>query len=161
MKKFSTVASIIAYKTASAYTSDQAGCEAFVAATFTNTGCSAALTSGTILSDSTNISAMTCAKIDGDTETTYCVGESMTTTTNPVEPCTYNTLMCATCADDGSGTIQIRIQSNNMPNKCWQTNTSNPNVANYNAVDFTVYWNMLMKSGDNLIYNYDQTDFID
>merc|ERR1712147_565279 len=42
-----------------------------------------------------------------------------------------------------------------MPNMCWQTNTKNPNVADYNKVDFEVTWNMDVKGK----MNYNGSDF--
>lgn len=42
-----------------------------------------------------------------------------------------------------------------MPNSCWQTNTSNPNVADYVNVDFRVTWNADMTS----VENYQASDF--
>lgn len=42
-----------------------------------------------------------------------------------------------------------------MPNTCWETNTSNPNVADYVTVDFRVTWNADMTD----IINYDSDSF--
>jgi hypothetical protein len=42
-----------------------------------------------------------------------------------------------------------------MPNVCWETNTSNPNVANYVTVDFKVDWNPDMTG----IVNYPESMF--
>jgi len=39
---------------------------------------------------------------------------------------------------------------------CWQTNTDNPNVANYNTVDFEVTWNKDMTG----VENYPQSEFM-
>lgn len=42
-----------------------------------------------------------------------------------------------------------------MPNKCWQTSTSNPNVGDYLTIDWTVTWNADMTD----IMNYSSSDF--
>jgi len=42
-----------------------------------------------------------------------------------------------------------------MPNVCWETNTRNPNVANYVTVDFKVDWNPDMTN----IVNYPASSF--
>jgi hypothetical protein len=51
--------------------------------------------------------------------------------------------------------IRIRVQSNNMPNKCWQSSVANPNVGDYVTVDFTTTWNPDMTG----ILNYSEADF--
>jgi hypothetical protein len=55
----------------------------------------------------------------------------------------------------GLGEVRIRVQSNNMPNHCWQSSTSNPNVGDYTTVDFTTTWNPDMTG----ILNYSEADF--
>jgi len=54
--------------------------------------------------------------------------------------CTHVAFTCVTCKEV-QGIVKIRVQSNNMPQMCWQTSTGNPNVASYQIVDFSVTWN--------------------
>ena len=104
---------------------------------------STAITSAT----GTDIETLVCA---GDES--YCTGVSPVTGTKATS-CSHNYFTCMTC--DASGTIQV--QTNNMPNRCWEHNTTSPNVAGAVAVDFTVTFNKSMTS----ISNYDFDDFID
>lgn len=50
--------------------------------------------------------------------------------------------------------VRIRVQTNNMPNKCYEYNSADPNVPDYVAVDFTVAFNTKMKD----IVNYTADD---
>lgn len=128
-----------------AYDQSLSDCNTF-AALWDNTCTSGVVTPSSILTD-TDVTSLMCT---GDA--TWCVGDTTSDATNTV--CSHNYFTCVTCADD-SGVIKIRVQSNNMPNVCWQTNTLNPNVAKYVTVDFKVTWNADMTD----IINYDSTYF--
>ena len=52
-------------------------------------------------------------------------------------PCTYTRKLCVTCEDDGSD-VYIRVQSNQMPNHCFQATNENPTS---NHSDFRVKFN--------------------
>lgn len=71
--------------------------------------------------------------------------------------CSHNYFTCITCATTDAEVTTIQVQTNNLPNKCWEHNSSSPNVAGALAVDFTVTFNALMLG----INNYDFDDFID
>jgi hypothetical protein len=62
--------------------------------------------------------------------------------------------MCLACLTY-NGEVKIRVQSNNMPNSCWQTNPNSPNVPDYVNVDFRVTWNADMTR----VLNYLDADF--
>lgn len=94
-----------------------------------------------------NVSTLTCS---GDES--WCAGSAQT---DPQESsCTHKSYMCLACLTY-NGEVKIRVQSNNMPNTCWQTNPNSPNVADYVNVDFRVTWNADMTR----VLNYLDSDF--
>lgn len=145
MSRFASIAFTISM--VNAYTQTLADCNAFAALWGNTCTGNTAVTGSTILTDS-NYTTLTCT---GDA--TWCVGKDMDEDTTSAS-CAHNTWTCVTCVTTNS-IVMIRVQSNNMPNICWQTNTSNPNVAGYVTVDFEVTWNAAMTG----ILNYDADDF--
>ena len=55
-----------------------------------------------------------------------------------------------TCYTSGDET-KIRVQSNSIPDHCFQTHKTIPNVPEYQEVDYEVTWNADMTD----FYNYD------
>ena len=55
----------------------------------------------------------------------------------------YTYVSCETNWSDNinANEVQIRVQSNGMPNKCWQQNSYTDNTAKYQEIDFRVTWN--------------------
>lgn len=54
-------------------------------------------------------------------------------------PCTFTRKLCATCATGTSGEVEIRIQTNEMPNHCFQAINQNPTTTS--IADFSVLFN--------------------
>lgn len=129
------------------YDQSIADCEAF--ATAMGSTCDSEIdTSTTAVLDATVDGTLTCT---GDAS--WCVGTSQSDATET--SCTHDYLMCITCFTALTGKVRIRVQSNNMPNKCWESSSANPNVGDYVTVDFSTTWNPDMTG----IENYTAEDF--
>lgn len=134
-----------------AYTQTLASCNTF-AALFDNTCTGGEIEGNTILT-STETTTLTCTG-----GVTWCVG--LETTDTKLDTCYHNYYTCVTCYEDtvaetGISTTMIRVQSNNLPNKCWQQNAVGTNIPVYTAVDFKTTWNADMTGIDN----YTDSDF--
>jgi hypothetical protein len=129
---------------ATVYAYDQSieDCEEFAA--LWGNSCSVAVTEGSNILTADGGTELTCSGEDS-----WCVGEDQDDDA-ATDECVYSAWVCVTCStvDDE---VFIRMQSNNMPSKCWQTSESNPNVADYVTVDYTVTWNADMTD----ILNYE------
>ncbi len=141
----------------SAYTQTIEDCNTF-AATFATTngvdGCvmGSGSTGGTPMSGTwstvhTTGTQITCAGADS-----WCVGDA--TSDAKSSSCTHEFKQCVTCSTNGSGEVEIRYQSVNMPNYCWETSAVAA-VADYQAIDFQVTWNKDMSSATH----YSASDF--
>jgi hypothetical protein len=76
------------------------------------------------------------------------------------DTCVHNAYTYVSCETNWSDTInanevQIRVQSNGMPNKCWQQNSYTDNTAKYQEIDFRVTWNPTINDNQN----YEKEDF--
>jgi len=94
-----------------------------------------------------NVNSLTCSG-----EESWCAGRSQTDALS--SSCKHDSYMCLACLTY-NGEVKIRVQSNNMPNSCWQTNPNSPNVPDQVNVDFRVTWNADMTR----VFNYFDADF--
>ena len=53
-----------------------------------------------------------------------CPGASGSSTYTNGSPCTWKRALCVTCRSD-SGTVKIRVQTNNLPNHCINSTVNN------------------------------------
>lgn len=137
-------------KLVAGYDQSLTDCQAFVTAMDAdcNSGSVVDISTTALLDNTSLTTELTCT---GDAS--WCVGTLQTDATATV--CVHKYLYCMACFTDANSVVQIRVQSNNMPNKCWESSASNPNVADYVTVDWTTTWNPNMTG----IENYVATDF--
>ena len=65
-----------------------------------------------------------------------CPGASGTSTYTNDAKCSWSRALCVSCRNDG-GTVMIRVQTNNLPNHCINSNVNN---AKEDLQDFEVAW---------------------
>ena len=67
-----------------------------------------------------------------------CPDGSGSKTYTEADPCTFTRKLCVTCQEKNND-VYIRVQSNQMPNHCFQAINENPYSTNVS--DFEVIWN--------------------
>ena len=66
----------------------------------------------------------------------YCPGDDQFAEYSYENPCTWHRKLCVTCSEDGDGKIFVRVQSNTLPNHCYENDAISSEV----ATDWTVEW---------------------
>ena len=72
------------------------------------------------------------------TGTMRCPGGSTSSTYTSDNKCKWSRKLCVTCSTTSAGVVQIRVQTNSLPNHCFQGGVANPSASN---TDWTVNFN--------------------
>ena len=128
MNKFAVALSIFAIE-ANALGRTLSDCLA-VAAMFDNT-------CGSTSSPLTSITNHTGQEV-ACTGTMRCPGGSTSSTYTSDNKCKWSRKLCVTCSTTSAGVVQIRVQTNSLPNHCFQGGVANPSASN---TDWTVNFN--------------------
>ena len=86
-----------------------------------------------------------------------CPSNGKAETFTDKNPCTWTRKLCVSCFEDTEGTVKVKVQSNAMPNHCFngRTTGSKINFASPKETEWQVNWNPDV----NDIQNYQDRDF--